>query len=108
MSYQDWLDKYAKPTIYNIYLYLKDSGIYAVNIKDIFFDKKVYALEKDFVEMSQQAGFELIEIRNLENIKRTFGSVHWEKHTSGISDKADENIYVFKKKGFDLPKKGLF
>ena len=108
MTYQDWLDKYAKPTIYNIYLYLKDSGVYAVNIKDIFFDKKVYTLEKDFVEISQEAGFELIEIRNLENIKRTFGSAHWEKHTSGTSDKADENIYVFKKKGFDLPKKGLF
>ena len=30
----------------------------------------------------------------LKNIKRTYGSSHWEKHTVGVSTKADEKIFI--------------
>ena len=97
MSYQEWLDSWMKPTIENIYKYLKNDGVFAINIKDIFYDKAWWPLENDTVELIQSLGFELIDIHTLKNIKRTFGSVHWEKHTTGINEKADEHIFVFKK-----------
>ena len=61
-------------------------------------NKTKYPLEKDTIDIITDNGFELIDVKELKNIKRTFGSVHWEKHTAGVSDKADEHIFVFKKK----------
>ena len=97
MSYEEWLSSWMKPTIENIHKYLKDDGRFGINIKDIFFEKCWYPLEKDTVDLISSLGFELEKIHTLKNIKRTFGSVHWQKHTAGITDKADEHIFIFKK-----------
>ena len=97
-NYSDWLNDWMKPTVNNIYKYLKDDGVFAINIKDIIMNKTKYSLEKDTIDIITASGFELIDVKELKNIKRTFGSVHWEKHTAGVSDKADEHIFVFKKK----------
>ena len=97
MQYEEWLESYLKPTVCNIYKYLKDDGHFGINVKDFYFDKKYYSLEDDTVNMILSQGFELVNIHMLKNIARTYGSVHWEKHTTGISDKADEKIFIFKK-----------
>ena len=108
MTYDEWLSSWMSPTFNNIFKYLKPDGVFAINIKDIVFDKREIPLEKDTVEYAVDAGFELVEIRTLENIKRVYGSMHWEKHTTGITDKADESIFVFKKKGSTKYKHRLF
>lgn len=98
MTYDEWLSSWMIPTIENIYRYLKDDGIFGINVKDIWFEKNIYNLENDTVSLIENSGFKLIDIHTLKNIKRTFGSIHWEKHTSGLSDKADEKIFMFVKK----------
>ena len=97
MSYQEWLDSWMVPTIVNIRKYLKNDGVFAINVKDVLYGKKWYPLESDTVELIERSGFVLDSYRTLKNIKRTFGNKSWEKHTTGISDKADEKIFVFKK-----------
>ncbi|MBQ3415321.1 MAG: hypothetical protein IJH39_08275 [Clostridia bacterium] len=97
MTYEDWMNGWMKPTIENIHKYLKDDGIFAINIKDIFYEKSWYTLENDTVDMIESLGFKLEHVHTLKNIKRSFGSVHWEKHTVGMNEKADEKIFVFKK-----------
>ena len=109
MEYEAWLESWMIPTFGNIFSYLKPYGVLAINIKDIALDRKTYPLEKDTVDIAGKTGFELKEIRTLKNVKRVYGSRYWEKHMSGVSDKADENIYVFVKKGGPpRPKHGLF
>lgn len=98
MTYQEWLDSWMFPTVQNVHKYLKDDGTFAINVKDLVFEKKEYPLEKDTVELIESNGFELIDVLTLKNTARTFGSKHWEKHTTGISKKADENIFVFSKR----------
>lgn len=97
MTYEDWMNTWMKPTIENIHKYLKEDGIFAINIKDIFYEKNWYTLENDTVDMIEKLGFKLEHVHTLKNIKRSFGSVHWEKHTVGMNEKADEKIFVFKK-----------
>jgi len=97
MTYQEWLDSWMKPTVENIRKYLKDDARFGINIKDIFFEGQIWPLERDTVKLIESLGFELENIHILKNIKRTFGSVHWEKHTTGITNKADERIFIFKK-----------
>ena len=53
--------------------------------------------ENDTVELIESMGFKLEHVHTLKNIKRSFGSVYWEKHTVGMNKKADEKIFVFKK-----------
>ena len=97
MTYEEWINTWMKPTIENIYKYLKNDGTFAINIKDIWFEKNIYNLENDTVDLIESLGFKLEHVHTLKNIKRSFGSVHWEKHTIGMNEKADEKIFVFKK-----------
>ena len=97
MTYEDWMNTWMKPTIENIHKYLKNDGTFAINIKDIWFEKNIYNLENDTVDLIESLGFKLEHVHTLKNIKRSFGSVHWEKHTIGMNEKADEKIFVFKK-----------
>lgn len=98
-SYDDWLNNYMKPTIENISKYLKDGGIFAINIKDVFVNKIWYHLTDDVNKLIQDSGnFEFVATHELKNIKRVFGSTNWDKHTCGVSDKCDELIYVYKLK----------
>ena len=98
-SYEDWLNNYMKPTIENISRYLKEGGIFAINIKDALVNKILYHLTDDVNKLIQDSGkFEFITTHELKNIKRSFGSINWDKHTCGMSDKCDELIYVYKLK----------
>lgn len=97
-DYNEWLNNYIKPTIDNIYKYLKEDGIFAINIKDIVVNKIEYHLTDDINRIIQESGkFEFVTTHDLKNIKRTFGSRYWAKHETGLSDKADELIFVYKK-----------
>ena len=97
MTYKEWLDLWMKPTINNMYKYLKKDGRFGINIKDIMYEKKWFPLEKDTLDIIIGSGFVLEDVKTLKNIKRSFGSVHWKKHTLGLNEKGDEKIFVFKK-----------
>lgn len=97
-SYEDWLNNYIKPTIDNIYKYLKNDGIFAINIKDVVVGKVNYSLVDDINSIISDSGkFEFIGTHDLKNNKRTFGTRYWAKHEVGVSDKCDELIFVYKK-----------
>lgn len=97
-SYEDWLTNYIKPTIDNIWEYLKTDGVFAINIKDVFVNKVTYNLVDDINNMISQSGkFEFVCTHDLKNNKRTFGTRYWAKHEVGVTDKCDELIFVYKK-----------
>lgn len=97
-DYNEWLTNYIKPTIDNIYKYLKKDGIFAINIKDVAVNKTMYYLTEDINKIIMDSGkFEFVTTHDLKNIKRTFGSKYWAKHELGVTDKCDELIYVYKK-----------
>ena len=98
MEYKQWLDSWFQPTIDNCKRYLKDTGTFALNIKDAKINSKVYPLEKDMINMLEASSFEWVDTLLLKNIKRNFGCKNWDKHTMGTVSSTDENIYIFKKK----------
>ena len=85
ISYEEWLNNYLTPTIKNIYQYLINNGILAINIKDT-----KYPLAKDALKIIKQNNFTYIETLPLKNIKRL-------KSTGGLTNTTDEGIYIFKK-----------
>lgn len=96
--YEDWLNDFIEPTINNIYKYLKQDAIFAINVKDISVHKKNYHLTEDINNIIKSSGkFEFVCTHDVKNNKRVFGSQHWVKHTTGVSDKCDELIFVYKK-----------
>lgn len=98
-NYDDWIQNYIIPTINNVSKYLKKDGIFAINIKDVYINKTIYPLVNDINNIiSNHESFEFVCTHDVKNIKRTFGSCHWDKHTTGITDKADELVFVYKKK----------
>lgn len=97
MTYQEWLEQWMRPTVKNMYKYLKKEGTFAINIKDVYYAKRWFPLEKDTVELIKEEGFNLTDVRELKNITRPFGSVHWEKHTLGVNQNTNEKIFIFKR-----------
>jgi len=98
MEYNDWLEKWMRPTAINILAYLKPSSYCAINIKDVVLQRVTYPLEKDTVRVFTEAGFRYMGTEKLEVNKRVFGNVSWnEEHDAGVHDEADENIFIFKK-----------
>lgn len=96
--YEDWLNDFIKPTINNIYKYLKQDAVFAINVKDVFVNKNNYHLTADINNIIKSSGkFEFVCTHDVKNNKRVFGSQHWDKHTTGVSDKCDELIFVYKK-----------
>ena len=87
-DYDTWKKEYLLPTLQNAHKYLKDGGIFAVNIKDVKIKNKVYPLCKDTCDMIESVGFEFMETCLLKNITRP-------AMTKG---KTDEDIFVFRKK----------
>lgn len=55
--YSDWLEKYWRITVINIKYYLKEEGIFALNIKNI----KKYPLEEDMRKIMEEEGFVLVD-----------------------------------------------
>lgn len=84
-TYQSWQENYLIPTIKNIYRYLIDDGILAINIKN----GKKYKLADDVKIIADKCNFQLIDIELLTNNQRNTAS--------GLLNNS-ENIFIFKKK----------
>lgn len=94
VSYDEWINNYLKPTIQNIYKYLINDGIFAININN-FKKYNDYDLIQNTIDIATDTGFELIDVHTLKNIKRCHGHAQWSGEC-GWNDN-DEKIFVFKK-----------
>lgn len=87
---ETWLEGYVRPTIKNIYELLKKDGKYAVNIADFKVGGKDIAFVDEWVRISEEEGFELINTISMKlTVRKGVG------HNK--SDKK-EGIFVFAKK----------
>ena len=66
-KYDLWLDKFAKPTIENIYKYLKIGGYAMINIKNMTNGKKYNLFDDWFEIFSNIKGFEFVEIFEIKH-----------------------------------------
>lgn len=94
-SYEQWLEEYWRVTVQNIQLYLKDDGVFLLNIKSF----EQFDLLNDMKDIALQEGFTYIESLNLKNIQRIM------LKNSGVS--SDEQILVFRKIGYKEESKEL-
>ena len=85
VNYTDWLNNYFKETIKNIYRYLIDDGILAINVNNF----KQYDLVGDCKQIILDTGFIFIENCVLENIKRP--------NSNGGFNNNNEGIMIFQK-----------
>lgn len=85
MGYREWMKSFMLPTIRNIYKYLVDDGIFAININD--FDG--HKLVEHTIKIAEKVGFKHIDTLELKNISRT--------KSNGEFNNNDEGIYIFKK-----------
>ena len=92
-TYEDWISNYVKPTIQNIYKYLKKDGIFAVNIKNNAQIIK-YDIEGDWNRIVKENGFEYIETMHRQNPKRVSGVENSDEH---YMSEGKEPITVYKK-----------
>ncbi len=86
----EWFDGYVRPTIQNIYTYLKKDAYYAVNIADFNIGKNRIEFVDKWIQISKDAGFELVDEITLSlQVRRG----------NGFEDKKTkkEGIFVFKK-----------
>lgn len=65
-DYERWLKYYVEPTIQNIYRYLKDDGLFILNIKNMTRGGKEPLLD-DWIKIAEQNGFKLREIENMKH-----------------------------------------
>ncbi len=99
-TYEEWIDNFLRPTIENCYKYLKDGGVFAWNIKDIYTNKTWWSLVDDSIKIAEEIGFKYEGYRTLKNIKRTYGTrgLTEETKTKGMNPNADEKILIFRKR----------
>ena len=85
----EWLEGYVRPTIKNIYRVLKKEGKYAVNIADFKVGSKNVAFVDEWIKISEEEGFKLINTISMKLTTR-----------KGVGHKGDkkEGIFVFAKK----------
>lgn len=95
-AYEDWKNNFLRPVFKNCYIYLKQGGVMAWNIKDIFTDKTWWPLVEDSIKAAEEAGFKYDGDRTLKNIKRMYGS-RGDSGKKGINPNADERILIFRK-----------
>lgn len=90
-NYKDWLRNYVCPTMKNCKDYLIEGGTLAYNIKNM----KKYKMADDFHSILQWYGFELVDMLDVKNGTRLYGSVSEEASTQHIVD-TNEHIFVYK------------
>lgn len=97
-DYNDWLDGYVLSTLKNIYLYVRPNGIFAVNIKNLTYNKK-YKLLDDWIALAQQVGFKQVDILDMSHQSGKIALAKYEKtRINGYEYQgAQEPIAVFKK-----------
>lgn len=70
-DYKLWVENYVKPTIQNVYRYLRVGGVAMINIKNLSPTKPCY---DDFFKAFQEIkGFKYIETFNLTIAKKSYG-----------------------------------
>ena len=95
-SYDLWLNGFVRPTIENIYQYLKVGGYAMINIKNMSSGKKL-PLFDDWLKMFNEIdGFEFIEIFEINHQSKrnvTMNTTYTEKQYKGFK----EPVMVFRK-----------
>lgn len=86
---EEWFEGYVKPTIHNIYDYLKYDSYYAVNIADFKVGKNEVKYVDKWIEISKEIGFDYIENIPMKLTVRK-GSGHDDKEKK-------EGIFIFLK-----------
>ena len=66
-NYNDWLEFYVRNTIYNIYKYLKEDGIFLINIKNLTRSKNNPKLLDDWLRIAKELGFVLIDVVDMKH-----------------------------------------
>lgn len=95
VTYDIWKENYLNKTIQNIYKYLIDDGIFAININN-FNKYNSHDLVGDTYNLAIANGFELIDVLPMQNITRCSGHKQWSKGDICWHDN-DEKIMVFSK-----------
>ena len=95
VTYDSWKQEYLNKTIQNIYKYLIDDGIFAININN-FNKYNNYDLVGDTYDLAIANGFKLIDVLPMQNITRCSGHKQWDKGDICWHDN-DEKIMVFSK-----------
>lgn len=93
ITYDSWKEEYLNKTIKNIYKYLIDDGIFAININN-FNKYNDYDLVGDTYDFAISNGFKLIDVLPMQNITRCSGHKQWNKGDICWHDN-DEKIMVF-------------
>jgi hypothetical protein len=89
-NYDEWVDKFVKPTVQNTYLYLKVGGVAMVNIKNL--NKKLTLFDDFYKAFSAIDGFEFIEVFDMKiQSKKNYGM------STGGDISQLEPVMVFKK-----------
>lgn len=65
-NYELWLNQYVEPTIKNIYNYLKNDGLFILNIKNLTRGNKEPLLD-DWIKIAETNGFELVEMQEMKH-----------------------------------------
>lgn len=99
VTYESWCQNYLEPTIQNVYSYLTDDGVFAININN-FNNYNDYDLVGDTYNLAVQNGFELMDVVPLKNVTRCSGHQGWNPGEVCWHDN-DEKIMVFRKAGVD-------
>lgn len=68
-TYQEWLDDYVKPTLQNVFYYLKNGGKCVINIKNLI-NKGKQPLFDDWLRIAKEIGFQHLETKEIEHNKR--------------------------------------
>ena len=97
-QYDDWLEYYVRPTIKNIYKYLKNDGLFIVNVKNIT-EGKQEPIADSWKSIAFEEGFELIEILDMKH-KAGKMALKTYRNENNMSDYNGfkEPLFVFKKK----------
>ena len=91
-NYQAWVDYFVKPTIENIYHYLKIGGYAMINIKNL---SKSNPCFDDFKQAFEEIdGFGFVEVFDMTIKKKQYG-MNYNNDKGNINNK--EPVMVFKK-----------
>ena len=98
-NYNDWLQYYVKPTIKNIYNYLKDEGLFILNIKNLTQGTQE-KLADDWVKIAKNEHFILLETIDMKHQTGRM-SLGKYKEENGLTNYTGikEPLFIFKKQG---------
>ena len=96
-KYDEWVNNYVTNTIKNIYRYLKNGGLFIINVKNITQGKQEPVAD-DWKRIAIEQGFSLVDIIDMKHQagKTALGDYKLE-HTSQIYKDYKEPLFIFKK-----------